>query len=76
MTESETKSEANLAERSIKVTIIKSENEEISEVQKILSVITPRKQSKRIVKSSAKIIKVYTQRIRKITRNLSKKKNH
>ena len=76
MTEPETKPEANLTERSIEVTITEPENEEISEVQEIPSVITPRKQNKRIVKFSAKIIKVYTQRMRKIIRNLSKKKNH
>jgi len=58
--ELETKSEANLAGRSIEVTIIKSENEEILGVPEILSVITPRKESKRIVKFSAKIVKTHT----------------
>ena len=76
MTEPETEPEANLIRRSTEATITKPENEEILEVQKMLSVITPRKQSKRIVKPSVKIVEVYTQRMRKITRNLSKKKNH
>ena len=63
MTELETKLEANLIKRSTEVIIIKSENKKISEVQKISLVITSRKESKRIVKLSAKIVKAHTQRI-------------
>ena len=60
MTEPKTKPEANLTGRSTKVMIIKSENEEILEVQEMLLVITSRKQDKRIVKLFVKIVKVYT----------------
>jgi len=60
MAESKTKPEANLVRRSTKVMIIKSENEEILEVQEMLLVITSRKQDKRIVKLFVKIVKVYT----------------
>ena len=73
--EPETEPEANLAGRSTEATTTEPENEEMSGVQEMPPVITPRKQGKRIVKPSAKIVEAYTQRMRKVARNLSKKKN-
>ena len=57
--EPETEPEANLVGRSIEATTIEPENEEILEVPKILLIITPRKKDKRIVKFSAKIVKIH-----------------
>ena len=72
----ETEPEANLARRSTEATTIKLKNEEILKVSKILSIIALRKKNKRIVKLFAKIVKVQTQKMQKVVRNLSKKKNN
>ena len=72
MAEPETELKANLSGRSTKAI----EDEEMTDISEMPSIIAPRKEGKRVVKPSAKIVEAHIQRMRKVARNLSKKKSN
>ena len=72
MAEPETEPEANPSRRSTEAI----EDEEIIGISEIPLIIAPRKEGKRVVKPSAKIVEAHIQRMRKVARNLSKKKSN
>ena len=70
--EPETEPEVNPSGRSTEAI----EDEEMTGISEMPSIIAPRKEGKRVVKPSAKIVEAHIQRMRKVARNLSKKKSN
>jgi len=74
--EPETEPEVNPSGRSTEATRTEAEDEEMTGVSEMPPIIAPRKEGKRVVRPSAKVVEAHTQRMRKVARNLSKKKSN